>query len=79
MNHEIAAICINKYLQGFYNKPDKVFVERLNVVQIMPPDVICGKKPQEQWEAHFEGGKAILIVPNNSDLGTFSVKVVEEE
>lgn len=77
MNHQIASICINNYLRAYYNEPDKVFVERFNVVQIIPPDVIDGKKPREQWEAHFEGGKAILIVPGQK-LNEFSVKVVEE-
>lgn len=75
MNHEIVAICVNKYLQEYYNKHDKVFVNRFNVVQIIPPDMIDGKKPREQWEACFEGGKATLIVPGQK-LNEFFVKVV---
>lgn len=77
MDHKIASIIMNRYLQEKYNV-GKEFVEYFNVTQIIPPEVIDGKRPEQQFEAHFEKGKVILVV-NDSTLNLFSVKVVEKE
>lgn len=73
----MASGLINICLRSKYNEKDKNFVKPADVVEVIPPELVDGRRPRKQYKADFEGGRAILTFPR-SELGEFFVKVVEK-